>query len=119
MTKILPSFLLYPAFSNAKCMRFRRIAPTFQVKGTRERERERERKRERERERERETDREREMERDVESFAWHSHTTMSLHFLQQNKLQGDEMLPGDAIPHCYCRVRSRFTTCGAYSSWLT
>ena len=30
-------------------------------------------------------DRERERERDVESFAWHSHTTMGLHSLQQNK----------------------------------
>ena len=45
----IPSFILYPAFSNIKCMRFRRITPMFQVAGT-EREGERERKRERERE---------------------------------------------------------------------
>ena len=70
------------------------------------------------RQREGEREKERERGRDLESFAWHSHTTMGLHSLQQNKLQENEMLPGDAIPHCYCRAsaRSRLTTCGEYSS---
>ena len=50
----------------------------------------RERESERAREREGERERERERERNVESFAWHSHTTMGLHSLQQKKLQGEE-----------------------------
>jgi hypothetical protein len=47
-------------------MKFRRIAPMFQVTGTRERERERERERDRERERERKKEREREREEERE-----------------------------------------------------
>ena len=53
----MPSFILYPAFSNAKCMGFRRIAPIFQVTGTRERERDKEKQKKRDAERERERDR--------------------------------------------------------------
>ena len=48
----MPFFVFYPASSNTKFMRFRRMQPTFQIAGT-----ERMREKDGERERERKTER--------------------------------------------------------------